>query len=129
MSNLFAAPFTSMRYPFAIDGVQGQLAQERDYAAHVEQLIKQVLLTAPGERIDRPDFGCGVRRLVFAPGGDVAATLAQTVIYQALNKWLAAAISVHEVTVTAVAERLDIRIGYAIRAQGERRYLNLEVTP
>jgi phage baseplate assembly protein W len=121
-------PFTSLRFPFAIDRAQGQVEQERNYAEHVEQLIKQVLLTAPGERIDRPDFGCGVKRLVFAPGGEVAATLAQTVVYQALNKWLASVISVLEVTVTAEDSRLDIRVGYAIRAQGERRYLNLEVT-
>jgi len=121
-------PFTSLRYPFSIDRVRGEVAQERSYEAHVEQLIRQVLLTAPGERIDRPDFGCGVKRLVFAPGGDVATTLAQTVIYQALTKWLSSVISVHEVTVRAEEARLDIRVGYAIRARGERRYLNLEVT-
>ena len=121
-------PFTSLRFPFAIDRAQGQVTQERDYAEHVEQLIRQVLLTAPGERIDRPDFGCGVKRLVFAPGGDVAATLAQTVVYQALDKWLATVISVHAVTVTAQDARLYIRVAYAIRARGERRYLNLEVT-
>jgi phage baseplate assembly protein W len=121
-------PFTSLRFPFAIDRAQGQVAQERDYAGHVEQLIKQVLLTAPGERIDRPDFGCGVKRLVFAPGGDVAASLAQTVVYQALDKWLSSVISVHDVTVTAAEARLDIRVAYAIRTRGERRYLNLEIT-
>jgi uncharacterized protein len=121
-------PFTSLRYPFSIDRAQGQVTQERSYDAHVEQLIKQVLLTAPGERIDRPDFGCGVKRLVFAPGGDVAATLAQTVIYQALDTWLSSVISVHEVNVTAEDSRLDIRIGYVIRARGVRRYLNVEVT-
>jgi phage baseplate assembly protein W len=121
-------PFTSVRYPFSIDRVRGEVSQERSYEAHVEQVIRQVLLTSPGERIDRPDFGCGVKRLVFAPGGDVAATLAQTVIYQALTKWLSSVISVHEVTVRAEDARLDIRIGYAIRARGERRYLNLEVT-
>jgi phage baseplate assembly protein W len=121
-------PFTSLRFPFSIDRSLGQVTQERSYEAHVDQLIRQVLLTAPGERIDRPDFGCGIKRLVFAPGGDVAATLAQTVVYQALNKWLSSVISVHEVTVTAEDSRLDIRIGYAIRARGVRRYLNLELT-
>jgi phage baseplate assembly protein W len=128
MSSVVRPPFTSIRHPFAIDRAQGEVTQERNYSEHVEQLIKQVLLTAPGERIDRPDFGCGVKRLVFAPGGEVAATLAQTVVYHALNKWLDSVISVHEVTVRAVDARLDIRIGYAIRARGERRYLNLEVT-
>ena len=129
MSKPLPTPFISLRYPFAIDTAQGQVMQERNYAAHVEQLVRQVLLTAPGERLNRPDFGCGVKRLVFAPGGEVAATLAQTIIYQALTQWLDGVISVHEVTVTAVEERLDIRIGYAIRSQGQRRYLNLEITP
>jgi uncharacterized protein len=121
--------FTSLRHPFAIDTALGRVTQEHDYAEHVEQLLKQVLLTSPGERINRPDFGCGVKRLVFAPGGEVAATLAQTVIFQALNKWLARVIAVHEVSVRPIEERLDIRIAYSIRARGERRYLNLQVTP
>lgn len=121
--------FTSLRYPFAIDTVQGRVAQETDYAEHVEQLVKQVLLTAPGERINRPDFGCGVKRLVFAPASEVAATLAQTVIFQALGRWLGSVIAVHEVGVRAAGERLDIRVGYSVRARGERRVLNLQVTP
>lgn len=121
--------FTSLRFPFAIDEAQGRVAQEGDYAEHVEQLVKQVLLTSPGERINRPDFGCGVKRLVFAPGGEVAATLAQTVVFQALGKWLGSVIAVHEVSVRAADERLDIRIGYSVHANGRRRYLNLQVTP
>jgi phage baseplate assembly protein W len=128
VSKPFAAPFTSLHYPFALDPAQGQVLQERDYSEHIDQLVRQVLLTAPGERIMRPDFGCGIKRLVFAPGGEVSATLAQTVIFQSLNQWLGSVISVHEVSVTAAEERLDIRIGYAIRARGERRYLNLQVT-
>ena len=81
-----------------------------------------------GERINRPDFGCGVKRLVFAPGGEVAATLAQATVYQALTKWLGTVISVFEVTVRAEDATLAIRIGYAVKAIGRRRYLNLEVT-
>jgi phage baseplate assembly protein W len=30
-------------------------------------MIRQVLLTSPGERIDLPEFGCGLRQLIFAP--------------------------------------------------------------
>ena len=121
-------PFTSLRYPIAVDPARRRLAQEQDFDAHVEQLVRQVLLTAPGERINRPDFGCGVKRLVFAPGGEVAATLAQATVYQALTKWLGTVISVFEVTVRAEDATLAIRIGYAVKAIGQRRYLNLEVT-
>ncbi|MFO1302116.1 MAG: GPW/gp25 family protein [Burkholderiales bacterium] len=123
------APFTSLRYPFAIDEGLKRVAQEPDYSAHVEQLVLQVLLTAPGERVNRPDFGCGVKRLVFAPNSTVAATLAQTTVFDALTRWLGAVIEVNEVSVTAVEESLEIRVGYVVRARGEKRYLNLEIAP
>jgi len=122
-------PFTSLRYPISVDVARGRVAQEQDYSSHIEQLVMQVLMTAPGERINRPDFGCGVKRLVFAPGGDVAATLAQTIVYQALTSWLPNAITVNEVTARAVDSMLQIRIAYVIKARGERRYLNLQVAP
>lgn len=122
-------PFTSLRYPISVDPARGRLTQEPDFSAHIEQLVMQVLMTAPGERISRPDFGCGVKRLVFAPGGDVAATLAQTAVYQALTKWLPDAIAVNEVTARADDATLQIRVGYVIKARGERRYLNIQVAP
>jgi len=118
----------SIRYPFAIDGNAGRLAQEPVYAAHVEQLIKQVLLTAPGERINRPDFGCGLRRMVFAPSSDASAQLIQVMVLQALEKWLDSVIGVDSVRVEAANEVLSVHIAYLLKARGERRYLNLEVT-
>lgn len=123
------ATFTSIRYPFSVDAALGRVAEERDYAEHVEQLMKQVLLTSPGERINRPDFGCGVRRMLFAPNSSVAATLAQTTIFEALNRWLSNVIVVSEVKAEAREETLKIRIVYTLKARRERRYLNLEVTP
>lgn len=122
-----AAPFTSIKYPFAIDAARGRLAEEEDYAEHVEQLIKQVLFTAPGERINRPDFGCGIKRMVFAPNSVVTAALAQVTIYQSLTKWLGDAISVNDVKAAAIDERLEITIAYTLKARQERRYLNLVV--
>lgn len=122
-------PFTSLRYPLAVDPARGRIAQEQDFSAHIEQLVMQVLMTAPGERINRPDFGCGVKRLVFGPAGEVAATLAQTTVYQALTKWLPDAIAVNEVTARADGAVLQIRVGYVVKARGEQRYLNLQVAP
>jgi phage baseplate assembly protein W len=123
-----SAPFTSIRYPVASDAALGRLAEETDYAAHVEQLIKQVLFTSPGERIDRPDFGCGLKRMVFAPNSDVAAGLAQVAVYEALTRWLASVIDVSSVQATAVNETLTVAIAYVLKARRERRYLNLQVT-
>jgi phage baseplate assembly protein W len=121
-------PFTSIRYPIAIDASLGRLQEETNYAAHVEQLIKQVLFTSPGERVNRPDFGCGVKRMVFAPNDEVVASLAQVTILEALKRWLDPVITVNNVTVKAVNEVLQILVAYTLKARQERRYLNLEVT-
>jgi phage baseplate assembly protein W len=121
-------PITSIRYPIAIDNGLGRLTVETNYAAHVEQLIKQVLLTNPGERINRPDFGCGLRRMVFAPNSNVTASLTQVTVFQSLEKWLGTLISVDDVKVKAIEEVLEVRIAYILKARQERRYLNLEVT-
>lgn len=120
--------FHSLKYPFAIDRGGGCAAEEGDYDAYIRQLIRQVLLTAPGERINRPDFGAGVRRMVFAPNNPAVASLTQTLVYQALTRWLSTVIEVEEVAVEADDERLNITVHYLVRQRGESRVLNEEVT-
>jgi phage baseplate assembly protein W len=119
--------FHSIRYPMAIDAGLGSVTDEDDYPSHVEQMIKQVLLTNPGERINRPDFGCGLRRMVFAPNSDAAATLLKVTILQALDRWLSSAIKVDDVTVTSESETLSVSLRYVLKTRGERRYLNVSV--
>jgi Bacteriophage baseplate protein W len=123
-----STPFTSIKHPLAVDRGRGRFAEEENYAQHVEQMMFQVLFTAPGERIDRPDFGCGVKRLVFAPNSEVSAALAQVTIFEALTRWLGTVITVNDVKALAIEERLEIKIAYTLKARGERRFLNLEVT-
>ncbi len=118
----------SIHYPIGIDTGLGRLLQETDYAQHVEQMIKQVLLTSSGERINRPDFGCGLRNMIFAPNSDVTASLMQVTILQALDKWLGSVISVDRVKAEAVEEKLIVQIAYVVKSRQERRYLNVEVT-
>ena len=117
-----------LRFPFAIDRNAGRAVEERDYEAYVRQLIRQVLLTARGERVCRPDFGAGVRQLVFAPNGASAASLAQTLIFEALTRWLDRVIKVEEVAVNAVESTMAITIRYRILQTGTSAILNEEVT-
>ena len=68
-------------FPYRIDG-RGRSAEPENEDAHVRELIEQVLFTVPGERVMRPDFGCGLMQLVFAPNSDeLAATLQVLVRY------------------------------------------------
>lgn len=94
------------RYPFAIDAASGQAAQT-DYASHVEQMIQQVLLTDPGERVCLPTFGAGLRRLLFAPMNASLGATTKLIVQQALNQWLGNQITVQDVTVTTATTKTD----------------------
>ena len=63
-------------------------------------MIEQLLLTTPGERVNLPQFGCGVRQLVFAPMTDSLGAALQLQVTQALGQWLAGVIRVSGVTAT-----------------------------
>lgn len=86
-------------FPFRIDPVSGQ-AQQAPYSAHVDQMIRQVLLTAPGERADLPEFGAGLRQLLFAPNSDALQATARLAVQRALDRWLAGQVEVLRVDVT-----------------------------
>jgi phage baseplate assembly protein W len=105
--------------PFHLDG-RGHTA-ETDEDAHVRDLIRQVLFTSPGERVNRPDFGCGVKQLVFMPAGDALAGATQFLILGALTRWLDAVVEAKNVTVTAQDERLTVIVEYTKRGTGEAR--------
>jgi phage baseplate assembly protein W len=121
-------PIHSILYPFAIDADLGTLAEETDYSNHVDEMIKQVLFTGPGERINRPNFGCGLSRMVFAPNSVISANLTQVMIGQSLDTWLGTLIEVLDVSAVANDETLEVSIVYILKARQQRRYLNLEVT-
>jgi uncharacterized protein len=85
-------------FPFRIDTASQQTAQA-GYSDHVDQMIRQLLLTDPGERVDLPQFGCGLRSLVFAPNSDALAATVQLRVSQGLQQWLAGIVNVAEVVV------------------------------
>ena len=122
------AQFAGFRFPVEVDGALGTLRKEVDYPTYVQQLMKQVLLTSPGERIDRPDFGAGLRRQLFSPTSEASATLLQTVVFQSLDRWLGDLIRIDEVKTSFDDGRLDVQVVYTLKARGSREVLDLEVT-
>jgi phage baseplate assembly protein W len=87
-----------LAFPFRIDSVSQQAATA-GYAAHVEQMVRQLLLTTPGERVNLPQFGCGLRALAFGPMNDALAATVKLRVIQGLTQWLAGVVRVGEVTV------------------------------
>jgi uncharacterized protein len=88
---------------------------------HIRDMIALVLFTAPGERANRPEFGCGVKQLVFAPLSDALAAATEQLIHGALIRWLDPVISLEKVETAANEGTLEIRISYMRRETGERR--------
>jgi uncharacterized protein len=108
-------------FPYRIDG-RGRSAVAPDDDAHVRDLLEQLLFTAPGERINRPDFGCGLMQLVFAPNSvELAATL-QALVQGALQQWLGHLLAIDEVQASAEDSTLTVVVRYTVlRTQASRR--------
>src|SRR5207245_2973532 len=105
-----------------------------EHAEHFEHMMRYVLLTAPGERVNQPEYGCGLLRLLFSasaggttppagqggfPGGNPASASAQILVQQALSRWLADQIELEQVTVLGGSEapegQLAIDVRYRLR--------------
>lgn len=105
-------------YPLQIDRT-GRIAT-CSYESHVAHLIRQLLFTSPGERVHRLTFGCGLRRLVFEPGGDVLAVAVQSLVLAALQQWLGDVIVVESLEIRAIDSQLEVELAYVLKRTGEQ---------
>jgi hypothetical protein len=103
----------NLDYPFHFDG-SGRTAAADD-EDHIRDMIEQLLFTNPGERVNRPDFGSGLMRLVFAPNSDELAAATQFLVQGALQQWLGEVIQVDSVQVEAEDATLSVTIQYTVR--------------
>ena len=106
-------------YPFGFSG-QGRTRECSD-DEHLRDLIEQVLFTSPGERVNRPTFGCGLLQLVFAPNSDTLAAATQLSVQAALQQWLGDLIEVRGVEVANPESTLRVTVRYADRRTTEER--------
>lgn len=91
----------------------------RDDPGHVRDMLELVLFTSPGERVNRPDFGCGLAQLVFVGNSPELAMSVDLTVRAAVQRWLSDVLMLEELTVTAEDSRLIIDLGYRLRATGE----------
>lgn len=124
-----AVPRQDYAFPFRIDPGSRQAAQA-GYADHVDQMIRQVLLTTPGERADLPELGCGLRTLLFAPSSEALAATVRLLVQQALERWLAGHLTVKDVVLLPTDDENEIllQIEYVLLATRAIRRTEVEVT-
>jgi phage baseplate assembly protein W len=106
-------------YPIHFDS-RGRTASTTD-DDHIQDLIEQVLFTSPGERVNRPTFGCGLIQQVFAPNSPEIAATTQFLVQGALQQWLGDLIAVEAVQVESEDSTLRVTVQYTVRRNGERQ--------
>lgn len=119
MSDILGAGWA---FPIRLDA-HGRFAlsrRERD----IEEAIQMILLTPVGQRVMRPEFGCRIHELIFAPNDLTTAGLAKYYVEQALAMW-EPRITVQDIVITPEqqGERLLIEIQYQVKATHDRRSL------
>jgi len=93
---------------------------------HVRQMIEMLLFTTPGERANRPDFGCGLLRLVFEANSPEIAAALEFTVHAALERWLGDLIEVRELDVTSDDASLKVVLRYLIRRTGDEEVAEFE---
>ena len=107
-------------FPWSI-GADGR-TQRRSRQEQVRDMIEQILFTSPGERVNRPEFGTGLRDALFGPETAAAVELTARA---ALEKFLPAVIAVRRFEANASDSRLQVLIEYTLLETGETQAVEL----
>jgi phage baseplate assembly protein W len=97
---------------------------------NVRESVCIILRTRPGERVELPDFGCGLERFLFEPNNVANLRLIQEAVKQSLTRW-EPRIKLDDVRVAinpTDAQMVDITLLYTLIATQKRERLDLSVT-
>lgn len=104
-------------FPFDFDGSGRTATTDED--DHIRDLIEQLLFTSPGERVNRPDFGSGLLKMVFAPNSAGLASTLQGAVQAAVQRWLGDLIELKALDVQAENSTLSLTMSYLVRHTNE----------
>lgn len=108
-----------LAFPFTMEGAAPRLASRSE---HIRGQIEQVLFTLPGERVFRPEFGAGVKALVFEPNDTPLWQITKRRLLASLADALQGEVDPKslEVEVSGDDATLTIAIAYTLAAIGHR---------
>ncbi len=111
---------TGFGFPFGVTP-EGTITPDPDEDVDLRGKVIQVLFTAPGERVNQPEFGCGLFNLVFDPANTVLAAATEFTVGAALTRWLGDLLVVGGVDVRAEDEALTVEVAYVRRSDLSRQ--------
>lgn len=117
-----------LKFPYSVSG--SGIPNTTTPDDHLRDMILQVLFTMPGERVNLPEFGVGVQKLVFEPSSETLRASAQFLISTNLRRWLGDQINVERVDVNSVPGEeniVSIEITYTKNSTQERQRVQVQV--
>jgi len=114
-----------LAFPFRI-GQNGRTVPATTLAGHVRDELHQLLLTDPGERLFLPEFGGGLRKMVFEGLTDSAAAVAKAYLTQSISRWLGQRVVLDDLRVTVAEATVTVEIEYHPVGTEEKRVLKFE---
>src|SRR5215831_14157680 len=114
---------TTFGFPLAVNEA-GRISASGGDAALRGKII-QVLFTTPGERVNLPEFGCGLFNLVFDPNNVILGAAMEFTIGAALTRWLGDLLLVDAVNVEAIDETVTVEVSYVDRKNLSRQAVSV----
>lgn len=107
-----------LAFPFHLrNGVEARL-DESDY---VEQLIEMVLFTVKGERVNLPDFGCGIQQLVFQTIDSALVPATLFLVKSELQRYVTQYAVIQDVNVVDFGPELIVEVQYSLVGSPQQR--------
>ncbi len=118
------ADFLGKGWKFPVSAKDGKIVSSEGEDS-IRESILIILGTAKGERVMRPDFGCGINELVFAPNNTSTATLVSFYVKEALLKWepRIEVLSVNAIPDEEEGDKLYINIEYMVKTSNTKNNL------
>lgn len=117
---------TTFGFPFSMNEAGRISASGGDEV--IRGKIIQVLFTAPGERANLPEFGCGLFNLVFEPNDATLAAAMEFTIGAALARWLKDDILADRVHVDSSGELVSVEIAYTKKEDLSKQAVRIRFT-
>jgi phage baseplate assembly protein W len=114
-----------LAFPFRI-GSDGRARQVLTLEDHVRDELVQLILTNPAERPFLPEFGGGVRRLVFENIQDTTGAMVKATLTRAISRWLSNRVLLEELVVEIQNEKIEVDLKYRIAGTEDSRVLRFQ---
>jgi uncharacterized protein len=112
------------KFPVQIDPMSGRVAMS-ELEQDIRESIYIILATAPGERVMRPDFGCGIHELVFSTMSSATMGLFESRVREAITRWEARVEILRVDVFTKEPEKGKLEIELACRVRDTNTEFNL----